>query len=96
MFILKLNILRYIYFVLADVFPDCHEILLNKHDKNPAGDNTYAIDSDGAGGLGLFGVTCDFKTNKSMGITIVSESFLPSLQTTIIQSRTINGRVNSS
>lgn len=35
------------------------------------GNHRYAIDPDGAGGNDIFGVTCEFKYDKSIGITIV-------------------------
>ncbi|KAK3105571.1 hypothetical protein FSP39_000840 [Pinctada imbricata] len=54
-----------------DVYKDCHEIKMAGKDKNPLHNDVYAIDPDGSGGVQLFAVTCDFKTNEEIGITEV-------------------------
>ncbi|OWF37427.1 uncharacterized protein LOC110467400 [Mizuhopecten yessoensis] len=59
-----------------NVYKDCHEIKV-KGAILPARINPeseYAIDPDGAGGVPLFAVTCDFTTDKSIGITQVDNS----------------------
>jgi hypothetical protein len=59
---------------ITDVYPDCHAIKTAKMDKNPLGNDLYAIDPDGAGGESLFSAFCDYKTNKKIGITEVCSS----------------------
>lgn len=40
-------------------------------DTDPLENNRYAIDPDAAGGVPMFGVTCDFDTKPGVGATIV-------------------------
>ncbi|XP_052093084.1 uncharacterized protein LOC127729350 isoform X2 [Mytilus californianus] len=56
-----------------DLYKDCHDIKVNKANTNSGiyRGNKYAIDPDGPGGVEFFEVTCDFKTDPSIGITIV-------------------------
>ncbi|XP_033732371.1 uncharacterized protein LOC117321874 [Pecten maximus] len=59
-----------------DVYKDCHEIktmgaILPKR-INP--NSIYAIDPDGAGGVPIFQVFCDFTTDKTIGITQIDNS----------------------
>lgn len=58
-----------------DVYQDCHQIHKKRAKKNPNGNHEYAIDPDQGGPVEPFGVTCDFKTNRNMGITVVCNIF---------------------
>ena len=52
--------------------PHCHKVLTTKQKRyNPLGNRHYGIDPDGAKGVPIFSVTCDFKTKSSLGITVV-------------------------
>lgn len=55
----------------SDIYKHCHQIRQKNARFNPLGNNKYAIDPDGAGGNNIFGVTCDFEYDKTIGITIV-------------------------
>ncbi|CAD5119519.1 DgyrCDS8121 [Dimorphilus gyrociliatus] len=54
-----------------NIYKHCEQIRLKNARYNPLRNNRYAIDPDGAGGNDIFGVTCDFKYNKRIGITLV-------------------------
>lgn len=58
-----------------DIYKDCHQIHKKRAKKNPNGNHEYAIDPDQGGPIEPFGVTCDFKTNKNIGITVVCNIF---------------------
>ena len=63
------QLLYILYF--TDVYKDCHAAKVANMVGSPPKDGVYAIDPDGAGGVELFAVTCDFKTVPSIGITEV-------------------------
>ena len=56
---------------ISDVYPDCNAIKLAKAAKNPLGNHHYGIDPDGADPIEAFVAQCDFKSDRSMGITKV-------------------------
>ena len=55
---------------IPDVYPTCHAIKQAKAHKR--GNGIYTIDPDQEGPVPFFAVECDFTTDKSIGITIVS------------------------
>lgn len=65
-----------LYILCAAMYRTCDEMLENRAWYNANRDSTYVIDPDLVdqpdGGVQPFEVTCDLKTVKKMGITIVS------------------------
>lgn len=59
-----------------NVYKDCHEIKTNNAilPKNLNPDSIYSIDPDGAGGVAIFPVYCDFTTDKTIGITQINNN----------------------
>ena len=51
--------------------------MTNQKRYNPLGNCHYGIDPDGAKGVPIFSVICDFKTKSSLGITVVRTQALP-------------------
>jgi len=66
-----ISIIDIIVYIWLDVYPTCHAILQAGMDTDPLENNRYAIDPDAAGGVPMFGVTCDFDTKPGVGATIV-------------------------
>ncbi|XP_064643492.1 uncharacterized protein LOC135497618 [Lineus longissimus] len=56
------------------LYRSCHEIRRSNNHWNPLRNNIYAIDPDRAKLRRPFAVTCDFKTDKGYGITIVNHN----------------------
>ncbi|WAR04466.1 FCGBP-like protein [Mya arenaria] len=53
-----------------DVYRDCEDIRANNARTNPLRNNVYAIDPDMSGEVEMFAATCDFITDKDIGITV--------------------------
>ncbi|XP_052804943.1 uncharacterized protein LOC128234628 [Mya arenaria] len=54
-----------------DVYRDCEDIRANNARTNPLRNNVYAIDPDMSGEVEMFAATCDFITDKDIGITVI-------------------------
>ena len=57
---------------LAAIYKNCDDIKKNNARYNPNRNNIYAVDPDSASGEDIFGVRCDFRTDRSIGISVVS------------------------
>ena len=59
-------------FTVAAVYRTCEDIRLKRAKYNPNRNDVYAVDPDQSGGFDIFGARCDYTTDKSMGISVVS------------------------
>ncbi|KAI0236637.1 hypothetical protein LSAT2_012814 [Lamellibrachia satsuma] len=56
------------------IYKNCEQIRLYRAKYNPNRNNVYAVDPDQAGGFDIFGAKCDYRTDRSMGISVMDNA----------------------